>query len=196
MTKRISKNSKSKFIPIKFFLKILVIFSMIIIILWAIINIYKTVIIVIQETIKTTDYLIAEEQKRDLARFEEKTIIAKKHIIELEEQLKNIKTGVGVRMPEKQKREMLKIAWELRKDSLRIGNSFINHENDLSVIFYPRKDEKIANKFKNYWATPILIDRVVDDLERIVYTPRGVDKFQLQKLQEDLAGAKRIVDQE
>ena len=164
--------------------------------IFIIVNIYKTVIIAIQETIKTTDYLIAEEQKRDLARFEEKTTIAKKHIIELEEQLKNIKTGPWVRIPEKQKRELLKTSWELKKDSLRIGNSLINHENDLSVTFYPRKDEKIANKFKNYWVASILIDRVVDDLERIVYTPRGVDKFQLQKLQEDLTGVEKMIDRE
>ncbi len=49
---------------------------------------------------------------------------------------------------------------------------------------------------KEYWRTHILIDRVIDGTERIVYTSQGIDKFQLQKLQEDLKEVKKMIDQD
>lgn len=163
--------------------------------IWVVLNIYKTAIIAVRETIKTADYLVVEEQKRDLERFEEKTATAARHIDRLQAQLKNVKVGRWSKFTEEYKRELLKTTWELRKDSLRIENSLSNHQNDGSVKFYPRKDKTIENKFKEYWRTHILINRVIDDAERIIYTPQVIDKFQLQKLQEDLGQVKKMIDQ-
>ena len=174
----------------------LLLFSIIILLLWVIINIYKTSIIAVQETIKTVDYLIVEEQKRDLKRFEEKITIANEHINELQGQLKDVKVGPRVKLSEDKKRELLRISWELKKDSLRIENALANHQNDWSVNLYPRKDESIQEKFKEYWGTHILIDRLIEGIERIAYATQGVDKFQLQKLQEDLKEVKKMTDQQ
>jgi hypothetical protein len=173
---------------------LLVFLGVLVLIVWGIIGIYKMGIVAIREVIQTTDYLIVEEQKRDLVRFEDKIIVAEEHIDELQDKLKDIKLGRWMKLSEEQKRVLLKITWELRKDSLRIENALINHQSDWSVNFYPRKDERIENKFKDYWAMYILIDRVLGDTERIVYSPQGVDKFQLQKLQEDIEAVKRMVD--
>jgi hypothetical protein len=173
---------------------LLVFFGILILTTWVILNIYKVAIIAGRETIKTADYLIVEEQKRDLARFEEKTAIAAEHIDELQIQLKDIKVGRWSKFTEEQKRSLLTTTWKLRKDSLRIENALINQQNDFSVNFYPRKDTIIEEKFKEYWRTHILINRVIDDAERIIYTAQGIDKFQLQKLQENLEEVKRMVD--
>ncbi len=173
---------------------LLVFFGILILTTWVILNIYKVAIIAGRETLKTTDYLIGEEQKRDLARFEDKIIVAEEHIDELQDKLKDIKLGRWMKLSEEQKRVLLKITWELRKDSLRIENALINHQSDWSVNFYPRKDERIENKFKDYWAMYILIDRVLGDTERIVYSPQGIDKFQLQKLQENIVELKKMFD--
>ena len=131
-----------------------------------------------------------------MIRFEKKIAIAEEHINQLQEQLKNIKVGRWTRLTEKEKRNLLTTTWELRKDSLRIENALINHHNDWSVNFYPRRDEVIEDKMKEYWRTHILIDRVIDGTERIVYTSQGIDKFQLQKLQEDLKEVKKMIDQD
>ena len=160
----------------------LIFLEIIFILTWASINIYRVAIVTVRETIKTADYLIAEEQKRDLKRFEEKTAIADEHINELESYLENIKVGRWAKLSEEQKRDLLKITWELRKDSLRIENSLINHQSDWSVNFYPRRDEVIEDKMREYWQTNILIDRVVEDTERFVYSAQGVDVRQLGKL--------------
>ena len=187
--KKIFKIATSK--TVRYFL---LLFSVIILLLWIIINIYKTSIIAIQETIKTADYLIVEEQKRDLERFEEKITIANEHVNELQGQLKDMKVGPWVKLSESKRRKLLKISWELKKDSLRIENALANHQNDWSVNLYPRKDESIEEKFKEYWRTHILIDRLIEDTERIAYATQGVDKFQLQKLQENLKEVKKLVD--
>jgi len=165
---------------------------MIVLIVWASIGVSKIGIIAVRETVQTADYLIAEEQKRDLTRFEDKIIVVEEHIDELQDELKNIKVGQWVKLSKGQKRKLLKITWELRKDSWRIESALINHENDWSVNLYPRSDESIKNKFKKCWSTHILIDRVVSDTERIVYTPRGVDKFQLKKLQENINAVEKV----
>ena len=153
---------------------------------------YIITFVVFQKTVKLLDNLIIEEQKRDLTRFEDKIIVAENHINELQGELDNIKVGRWVKLSEKQKRDLLKITWELRKDSWRIESALINHENDWSINLYPRNDEQIESKFKNYWPTHILIDRVIDDTEGIIYSLQGIDKFQLQKLREDLGKLKKV----
>jgi hypothetical protein len=167
---------------------------MIVLIVWASIGVSKIGIIAVRETVRIADYFIAEEQKRDLSRFEDKIIVVEERIDELQDELKNIKVGQRVKLSEGQKRKLLKLTWELRKDSWRIESALINHENDWSVNLYPRSDENIKNKFKKYWSTHILIDRVIDDTERIVYGVQGTDKFQLQKSQEDIQALKKVLE--
>jgi hypothetical protein len=120
--------------------------------------------------------------------------MAEEHINELQNTLENIKTGQRVILLEEQKKVLLKITWELRQDSLRIENSLINHQSDWSVNLYPRSDEKIKDKFKNYWPTYILIDRVISDTERVAYSSRGLNKFQVQKLRADIKGLQKIFE--
>ncbi len=152
--------------------------------------IYIISLVAVRETIKTLDYFVKTEQERDLTRFEDKLQTAKEHLQELQEQLKIFESKKYYHLTTQQKTDILKTAWELRKDSWRIKSAWLNHQNDTSVNLYPRRNEQIANKFKDYWQTHILIDRVVDDLERIIYSPQQINKFQLQKLKEDLENTK------
>jgi len=157
-------------------------------------SVYKVGTTIVKIIIQTADYFIAEEQKRDLIRFEDKIIVTEEHINKLQSELESIKVGRWVELSEEQKRSLLKIIWELRKDSWRIESALINHENDWSVNLYPRSDEDIENKFKNYWTTHILVDRVIDDMERVVYGVQGTDKFQVNKLQEDIKEVEKIFE--
>ncbi len=173
----------------KTILRTLLVLLLLIIVL---VGIYVLSIIAIRETVKTLDYFVQEEQKRDLSRFEEKLIIASKHLDKLEEELEKIKDKKYYYLTVQEKEEMLEIIWELRKDSWRIESAWLNHQNDLSITFYPRKNEQIEEKFKNYWQSHILLDRLVSDTERIVYSVR-VDRFQLNQLKNDLSVAREII---
>ena len=162
---------------------IVVMFLMLLIILMLLI--YVGLVTAIRETTKTLDYFVQEEQKRDLDRFEKKLEVVDGHLDELQEQLKVFNNKRYKYLTNQQKREILKISWELQKDSLRIEGALANHQNDLSTTFYPRKNEKIEDKFKEYWRTHILIDRLINDIDRMVYSQK-ITKFQLDKLEEDL----------
>lgn len=139
------------------------------------------------------DSLIKEEQIRDLNKFEEKIIIANKHIGEVQVQVAMLVNTQIKELSSEQKDKLLKSSWTLRKDSLRIENALLNHQNDWSVNLYPRKNEEIEEKFRDYWRAHILIDRVVSDIERFSYTEK-IDKFQLEKLQENLQGVQEFTE--
>jgi len=171
--------------------------------------IYIIAIVAFRETVKTLDYFIHEEQKRDLVRFEDKLKIAGEHLKDLETalQLPEEKTNQPTQragrkyypknkthtLNEEQKKQILKTAWELRKDSWRLESAWLNHQNDLSTTFYPRKDEQVEEQMKEYWRSHLLINRLVDDAERIVYDNQN-NAFLLKQFKTDFQEAINLIE--